>query len=53
MFALERNQVQRILRGVNLKSPFGRQNYLLILFLYHTGLRIGECVSAPHRSCRR
>ena len=42
MFALERNQVQRILRGVNLKSPFGRQNYLLILFLYHTGLRIGE-----------
>ena len=42
MFALERNQIQRLLGGVNLQSPFGRRDYLLILFLFHTGLRIGE-----------
>ena len=42
MFALERNQIQKLLSGVNLQSPFGRRDYLLILFLFHTGLRIGE-----------
>ena len=42
MFALERNQIQRLLGGVNLQSPFGRRDYLLILFLFHTGLRIPE-----------
>lgn len=26
-----------------LQSAFGRRDYLLILFLYHTGLRVGEC----------
>jgi len=24
-------------------APFGRRDYLLILFLYQTGLRVGEC----------
>ncbi len=42
MFALERNQVRRLLNGINLRSAWGRRDYLLILFLYHTGLRIGE-----------
>ncbi len=42
MFALERHQVKTLLGGVNLQSPFGRRDYLLILFLFHTGLRIGE-----------
>ena len=42
MFALERNQIKSLLGGVNLRAPFGRRDYLLILFLYHTGLRIGE-----------
>ena len=42
MFALDRGQVQRLLSGINLKSAWGRRDYLLILFLYNTGLRIGE-----------
>ena len=42
MFALERHQIKTLLGGVNLQSPFGRRDYLLILFLFHTGLRIGE-----------
>ena len=42
MFALERDQIKILLDGINLRSPFGRRDYLLILFLYHTGLRIGE-----------
>ena len=42
MFALERNEIKTLLGGVNLRAPFGRRDYLLILFLYHTGLRIGE-----------
>lgn len=42
MFALERDQIQALLNEINLKSAWGRRDYLLILFLYHTGLRIGE-----------
>ncbi len=42
MFALEPTQIQKLLSGINLQSPFGRRDYLLILFLFHTGLRIGE-----------
>ena len=42
MFALERHQVKTLLGGVNLQSPFGRRDFLLILFLSHTGLRIGD-----------
>jgi site-specific recombinase XerD len=42
MFALDRDQISALLQGINLRSPFGRRDYLLILFLYHTGLRIGE-----------
>ncbi len=42
MFALDPQELQRLLSGINLKSAWGRRDYLLILFLYHTGLRIGE-----------
>lgn len=42
MFALERDQIKTLLNGINLRSTWGRRDYLLILFLYHTGLRIGE-----------
>jgi integrase/recombinase XerC len=42
MFALERDQIKELLNEINLKSAWGRRDYLLILFLYHTGLRIGE-----------
>ena len=42
MFALEQDQVKELLNGINLRSSWGRRDYLLILFLYHTGLRIGE-----------
>jgi site-specific recombinase XerD len=43
VIALDRDLVKRLLNGINLKSAWGRRDYLLILFLYHTGLRIGEC----------
>ena len=43
MFALTRLEVRQVLNAVDLAHPFGRRDYLLILFLYHTGLRVGEC----------
>lgn len=43
MFSLSVAQVRRLLGSVNLRSPFGKRDYLLILFLYETGLRVGEC----------
>ncbi len=35
-------QVKQLLDAINLNSPFGKRDYLLILFLYHTGLRVSE-----------
>ena len=43
MFSLSPRQIRRLLGAVNVRSPFGRRDYLLILFLYQTGLRVGEC----------
>lgn len=43
MFSLSPSQIRQLLGAVNVRSPFGRRDYLLILFLYQTGLRIGEC----------
>lgn len=43
MFSLSKYEVREILDTIDLGSPFGRRDYLLILFLYHTGLRVGEC----------
>ena len=43
MFSLSPSQVRQLLSAVNLRSSFGRRDYLLILFLYQTGLRVGEC----------
>jgi integrase/recombinase XerD len=40
---LSNSEIRRLLSVVDLRSPFGRRDYLLILFLYHTGLRVGEC----------
>jgi site-specific recombinase XerD len=42
MFALDPNQIKTLLNGINLRSAWGRRDYLLILFKYNTGLRIGE-----------
>ena len=42
MFALSKHEVRRILDAIDLTSPFGRRDYLLVLFMYHTGLRVGE-----------
>ena len=39
MFALSKPELRRILDAVDLTQPFGRRDYLLMLFLYHTGLR--------------
>lgn len=35
-------QLKRLLSAINLRSTWGRRTYLMILFLCHTGLRIGE-----------
>ncbi len=43
MFSLSPSQIRQLLSAVNLHSSFGRRDYLLILFLYQTGLRVGEC----------
>lgn len=43
MFSLIPHQIRQLLGAVNLRSPFGQRDYLLILFLYQTGLRVGEC----------
>lgn len=40
--ALSKTQVQQLLAAVDLNKPFGRRDYLLIFFLFHTGLRVGE-----------
>ncbi len=43
MIALSKPEVRQVLDVIDLESPFGRRDYLLLLFLYHTGLRVGEC----------
>jgi integrase len=43
MFALTKPEVRQVLAAIDLTTPFGRRDYLLVLFLYHTGLRVGEC----------
>jgi site-specific recombinase XerD len=43
MIALSKSEVRQVLNVIDLDSPFGRRDYLLILFLFHTGLRVGEC----------
>lgn len=43
MFSLTKIEIRQILAAIDLTQPFGRRDYLLILFLYHTGLRVGEC----------
>ena len=40
---LSNSQVRQLLSSVDLRSAFGRRDYLLIMFLYQTGLRVGEC----------
>ena len=42
MFAPRESEVTKLLEGINLKSTWGKRDYLLIVFLCHTGLRIGE-----------
>ena len=43
MFALSKSEVYQVLEAIDLAHPFGQRDYLLILWLYHTGLRVGEC----------
>ena len=42
MRTLSKHQVRSLLTSVDLNKPFGKRDYLLMLFLYHTGLRVGE-----------
>lgn len=42
MFAPAESDLIKLLAGIKLKSTWGERDYLLILFLCHTGLRIGE-----------
>lgn len=42
MRTLSKHQVRSLLNSVDLRKPFGERDYLLMLFLYHTGLRVGE-----------
>lgn len=42
MFAPTPAQVRQLLSGIRLKSTWGQRDYLLIMLLAHTGLRIGE-----------
>lgn len=39
---LTQAQIKQLLGAINLNSPFGKRDYLMILFLYHTGLRVSE-----------
>lgn len=43
MFTLSTSEIRQLLGAINLRSAFGRRDYLLIMFLYQTGLRVGEC----------
>ena len=43
MFALSKSEVRQVLAAIDPTTPFGQRDYLLSLFLYHTGLRVGEC----------
>ena len=42
MFALEIDEIKRLLSGINLASTWGKRDYLIILLLCNTGLRVGE-----------
>ena len=39
---LSNSEVRLLLSAVDLRSPFGERDYLLIMFFYQTGLRVGE-----------
>lgn len=43
MFALSRSELRQVLDAIDLATPFGRRDALLISFMYHTALRVGEC----------
>ena len=43
MFALTKSELRQVLAAIDLASPFGRRDALLISFMYHTALRVGEC----------
>ncbi len=43
MFTLSKLEIRQLLSAINLRSPFGQRDYLLVMFLYQTGLRVGEC----------
>lgn len=42
MFALTQSEVARLLSGIDLNKTWGKRDYLIILLLCHTGMRIGE-----------
>lgn len=43
MLSLSKAEVRQVLSAIDLSQPFGRRDYLLIRFVYHTALRVGEC----------
>lgn len=42
MFALSIPEARRLLSGINLASTWGKRDYLIILLMVNTGLRVGE-----------
>jgi len=40
--ALNGAQARQLLAAVNRRSPFGERDFALIIFLFHTGLRVSE-----------
>lgn len=42
MFAPRKQELTKLLSAIRLRSTWGKRNYLMICFLCHTGLRIGE-----------
>lgn len=43
MFSLSKSEMRQLVGVINLKSPFGVRDYLLVMWMYHTGVRVGEC----------
>ena len=42
MMNLTPSEFKRMLAAVDLKAPMGPRDYLLLVFAYNTGLRVGE-----------
>ena len=48
MTTLTPHQARQLVAAINPRSPFGERNMAIIIFLFHTGLRVGELVALNH-----